>query len=114
MSRKLDAAIAEALGYALKIYQEIECIHWREDDGTPQLAGLPHYSTDGDAMLDLDEEMRARGCSLYVLRDIKGYVVMYWSREKDGYLCGRGEADTMPLAVALAAYKALTGKEWVE
>ena len=123
MSRKLDAAIAEALGYQIhphiglcKFEKDIEDYRGLvADRWMPYKDGsIPHYSTDGNAMLELDKEMRARGWMLVVVRNM----------EKEGasarYYQG-GQVVTFPLptkhkeietAVALTAYKALTGKEW--
>ena len=121
MSRKLDAAIAEALGYE-KVFVDTR---FMPSDTFPHIgvwkyftgdgwAEVPRYSTDGNAMLELDKEMRARGWMLVVVRNM----------EKEGasarYYQG-GQVVTFPLptkhkeietAVALTAYKALTGKEW--
>lgn len=101
MSRKLDAALAEALG---------EDIPW------PEM--VPRYSTDGNAMLELDREMRARGWLLGTWSETGVYALFKCSEDVDddevlGWTA-QGHADTMPEAVALAAYHALTGKEWTE
>ena len=112
MSRKLDAAIAEELGVS-HLYPVGKDLY---------------YSTDGNDMLKLDAEMRARGYQLHLRRDIhegtisEGDPRVFNARY---YQPGNnlknfppwyyvGFAETMPLAVALAAYYALTGKEWVE
>ena len=124
MSRQLDAAIAEALGY------EVEEMRVTEDVPMPGLAfkivtsnklkmkivsgeywawqDLKHYSTDGNAMLELDREMRERGYKIDVAL-WKEWKVIYWH---DNERISTAIADTEPLARALAAYKALTGKDW--
>ena len=105
MSRKLDEAIAENLG--------IDINH----------AGVitPYYSTDGNAMLELDREMRQKRYWLDKVSRIEidefiQYQVVYWKYQDDpnvqAFNCA--EADTMPEAIALASYRALTGKEFKE
>ena len=102
MSRKLDAAIAEALGR-----DNYAKIRW---DGNEVY--LPHYSTDGNAMLELDREMRERGWRLSVVFNYEGYYVYYDNPEKGMKVSDKHELLTK--AVALAAYKSLKGKEWTE
>ena len=105
MSRKLDAAIAEALGMN---------VLW--SCGQPRAKGdvVPYYSIDGNAMLELDREMQERKYELALWHVDERYYAVY-------DLCGEGIEDVydsidreMPKTVALAAYKALTGKEWTE
>lgn len=83
MNRRLDAAIAEALGYEVTLRP---LGYWAMRKKRPWKP-LPHYSSDSNDMLMLGREMRELGAK---------------------------KADTMPKAVALAAYRALTGKEWKE
>jgi len=127
MSRQLDKAIAEALG-------------WERHEGLWQgpkkelEISWPDYSTDGNAMLELDREMQKRGYYLtimnpHILNVLTGRVVefaaIYQTLEQlsqyeykecqavvnfKGTETGKNE----PLARALAAYKALTGRGWVE
>ena len=104
MSRKLDAAIAEALGKHV-----IESKYWphyiiNREDG---LYHVPYYSSDGNAMLELDREMRERGFVLFMNRGPDGAVNAYYNKPINTSI-NKNE----PLARALAAYKALTGKEW--
>ena len=121
MSRNLDAAIGKALGLTVE-YCELEgtdmvtyCVM---ENGVPVLP-VDLYSKQGHAMLNLDAEMRARGWAIeriqfdgevntwsceYMLTKSKHDMLNYVSVEAD--------ADTEPLARALAAYEALTGKEW--
>jgi len=128
--RKLDAAIAEALGREITWQRKVKTGGRRikptyvyyacsADDICAQLfyAGteveVPKFHKDGNAMLELDREMQARGFMLMVEVYNEGYSASYW-------ICHAKEwtddhvSDNMPKAVALAAYKALTGKEWVE
>ena len=109
MNRKLDVAIAEALGKHV-----IESEYWphyiiRREDG---LYHVPYYSSDGNAMLELDREMRERGWRIYDMEyggfAGNGYAVQY----TDGKTPVFAVAEAMPKVIALAAYKALTGKEW--
>ena len=115
--RELDGAIAEALGY-------IPCEKWNVMQSTMFMGDIYNkncdhekcyptkqpvaYSTDGNAMLELDREMRERG---YVLslrhHNLTQYVVIY-----TGEPAGWGISTLVPTALALAAYKALTGKDW--
>lgn len=127
MSRKLDAAIAEALGYKIKSAPRRSRY---SDDLVMFVRGkwrrLPEYSKRGNYMLELDREMRDRGFTVSVYRDKN---LKYWGGEHkavyydndtnveldlDTDLYNVAYADTEPLARALAAYKALTGKEWSE
>ena len=102
MSRQLDKAIAEALG-------------WERHEGLWQgpkkelEISWPDYSTDGNAMLELDGEMRERGWDLALRNDVN-YLAVYY-KDHPGQ---KAIAHTEPLARALAAYKALTGREWSE
>ena len=116
MSRELDAAIAEALGTKFVV----AC---RENG--EELLGCHLYSTDGNAMLELDREMVRQG---FIQRHIfmtntNDYEVTYYGADKNALKVEEyydedrafiGRTSTMPEAVALAAYKALTGKEWQE
>ena len=126
MNRKLDAAIAEVLGH--KTEQDINgflgiLTITREEgilteyDWKP----CPRYSTDGNAMLELDREMRKRGwqidvlyCSNNVCPGITSFSCSYSRKNKYGKreFVHSGRVDNEPFARALAAYKALTGKEW--
>lgn len=101
MSRKLDAAISDAL------------------DKRIPFPHAKHYCTNGDSMLELDQEMYNRGWNLEVQRNFrrKGKVeAYYYIYNLDNLIkCWVGEeAENEKLARAKAAYKALTGKEWQE
>ena len=114
MSRQLDAAIAKSLGYEVRKTGD----EWRYR--LPQFGNVDdvaiwhvvsYYSTDGNAMLELDSEMRERG-HLIEMEYLKGkYIARYYYLHQ---ISGVGKAETEPLARALAAYKALTGREWSE
>ena len=121
MSRKLDAAIAEALGYEVrKGAMDIEPKIIYVINGERYINIVLPYSTDGNAMLELDGEMRARGWIVseitYMPYDENKWLAEFAALDHAGYYSiFRGDtANTMPEAVALAAYKALTGKEWIE
>lgn len=111
MRRKLDAAIAEALGNRV-VYSENDCdwLAWDGDSDSDWI--VPRYSTDGNAMLDLDREVRERGFELDLQIIGKYCVAGYYVLENEigGIIMQHAEAE--PLARALAAYKALTSKEW--
>ena len=116
MSRKLDAAIAEGLGdkveYGVLSWPDSEDYdYWMEN----AKKRLPHYSSDGNAMLELIGEMDSRGFRAAMDLLPSGCTRKY----KVGLYGDKGfwadaYADSLPLAVAFAAYKALTGKEWSE
>lgn len=125
MDRKLDAAIADALGY--------EVVNgWAEkvENGLLDRREIPKYSTDGNAMLELIEESAKKGIILdgaYYDKETGEYIVNVfhfakammialnpwkfkgYDDETWPYVCAN---ETMPMAVALATYHALTGKEW--
>ena len=113
--RKLDAAIAEALGNRVRLgYLGYESYM---KDAAGNIIPFPHYSTDGNAMLELIGEMTER--QGFIL-DLDLYLYpseicsLFWRLPKQRQITYYSKADTLPLAVALAAYKALTGKEWSE
>lgn len=103
MSRKLDVAIARGLGYTVIERTKFTMF-------TPKSKRrLPEFSTRGNYMLELCSEMQLRGYNLTVdnLRQGK------WKATYFKPNCGVhvAVADTMPMAVALAAHKALTWKK---
>ena len=121
MSRKLDAAIAEALGWTDIGYKNYS-LGMSKSWGKPpkpkeerfgderDYKDIPHYSTDGNAMLELDREMREWGWFLLLRRVDVAWQVTYFKHEGGHTRFG----DSMPETVALAAYEALKGKEWTE
>ena len=126
MSRKLDAAIAEALGRKVEFKNLGEHgVDLFYTDKTSPFAVVPHYSTDGNAMLELDKEMRAKGVRLAVWQEEDGFSAIYYNPDYKGVdevivfavhsvVEWGAWGNTMPKAVALEAYEALTGKEWSE
>ena len=112
MSRKLDAALAEALGYEV-LWVDGEPRRKHKQVSTWPSLTVPRYSTNGNAMLELDREMRARGWWISLAKGYGGIFAVYW-RDAKGTLRTGGCSDSIPHTVALAAYHALTGKEWVE
>ena len=127
MSRKLDIAIAEALGkcvewkltcYSLRMlkYTDADGPFINPDPGGAHQCVCPHYSTDGNAMLELSREMRARGWLLRLYAYMGYFSANFFGVTEDmRYIRNNAKADALPEAVALAAYKALTGgKEWSE
>ena len=114
VSRKLDVAVAGALGYKVEVERSHKPCYERYYEVTNQSKRLlPLYSTDGNAMLELIGEMKKRGWQVIDMYCNKGHWKCHFT-EIRGFKCGYATADTLPLAVALAAYKALTGKEWEE
>ena len=114
MSRELDKAIAEALGW--ERYEGL----WRDPKKELEIS-WPDYSSNGNAMLELDREMRERGWLLGLYCDggldyAANYNNSKRNKETGWWLAAVIEdtqiADTIPEVVALAAYKALTGKDW--
>ena len=81
---------------------------WRDPKGE-LFQFCPNYSEDGNDMLELGREMQDRGWWLEV-RWRRACVAIYTNH--DGVVA-RAVADTIPKAVALSAYKALTGRDWV-
>ena len=134
MSRQLDAAIAGALGYKVKIekysFGEYHVATNKTWDGYCPSCGydglwsereVPDYSTDGNAMLELDREMRARGYKHHI-HSVSGYrgdekveelEVVFYKNHNEQVTAWRSEKE-MPMIFAKQAYKALTGKEWCE
>ena len=118
MSRKLDAAIAKALG------KQVDVMRYTSTKGEMvEVYGiwndiLPAYSTDGNAMLELDSAMRKKCCKRFMFADSDLFTITYIGAYTSIGSCfvrsSKATAETMPKAVALAAYKALTGKEWEE
>lgn len=90
MDRKLDAAIADALGY--------EVVNgWAEkvENGLLDRREIPKYSTDGNAMLELIGELKKIGFQIC-------------------FADAGGLHTDLPRAVAKAVYHLLTGKEYQE
>ena len=119
LMRKLDAKIAEALGWQgipdTLVYDSCGEKYNGIPPGLTGYRAVPRYSTDGNAMLELDKEMRERGygAELSFYGDSE-YVCNFAHQEMDKPRCNYwATADTMPKAVALAAHKALTGRDWV-
>lgn len=128
MDRELDKAIAEALGYELLApiggvlgvkmgKEEHPCGgHYTVTDY------LPEYSTNAFAMLDLETEMRKRGYQLHVSRVFPTcdeapdrYAACYYkpgNNEENFSTDGCMSINSLPKAMALAAYHALTGNKW--
>lgn len=129
MSRKLNMTLATELGYEVQVkHRGYDVVYltpgkvWSEEcptcsyDGLWVPEGVPWFHSDANAMLWLDREMRERGWDLTVWREGDIWYAVYERTDKDwksadDYVSIGIKAVTMPLAVALAAYKALTGKE---
>lgn len=106
MDRKLDGAIAKALGAKVE-----------ERNGEYWYCGrvpyrVEHFSADGEAMLMLIEEMRKRGWNWEINMRLNhdAFAECY----KTDYDYTFAAATEPPKAIALAAIYALTGEEWVE
>lgn len=122
MNRKLDAAIAGALEYEVKDWADrsINPNFWMHD-GDLRWYKVPNYSSNGNAMLELDREMTERGYGLFLDRY---FIRPPWDRNEVIYGAAyypaksiktdktKQYAKTEPLARARAAHYALTGKEW--
>ena len=127
VSRKLDAAIAEALGYEVRLmgensfYYNTNKDYWTHS-GDRIWHKVSAYSTDGNAMLELIKEAAEKGVVMdgiyYCNGETKEYVVSVFNtveatrNEIDGMWPYMDVGKKMPIAVALAIYHALTGKEW--
>ena len=139
MSRKLDAAIAEALGYKLiEPGAEMFGILMPEDDCFARVVEvvankwgigatvktrykrIPEYSTDGNAMLVLIAEARRLLWYLSINSQgthFKAIIGKCEVNEHDMVITHTAISpivESLPYAVALAAYKALTGEGWTE
>ena len=106
MSRKLDAAIAEVLGYEVcKGNRTGLGNYWIEGDKI-----IPRYSTDGNAIVDLDDELSRRGWGLAFCRsDSDEYIATYYRKNSDYCVTAKGMDEIHTRA--LAGYKALVWKE---
>ena len=111
--RQLDAAIAEALGYKVEYglleYPEGEdCDYWVDELNVR----LPHYSTDGNAMIELVSQLRKK----FLFSQRKQFVryIQEYASQDLGYLIHTAELIWFitPDIVSKATYKALTGKDW--
>ena len=105
--RELDIAIAEALGWDVTCLGD-DCIEWQ--NGKSICRDLPHYSTDGNAMLELVEILRGKLLftkSRLFIKTLHQYTHREYTTTHMHFLWF-----ITPGIVALAAYKALTGKEW--
>src|SRR5690554_5538907 len=114
MSRKLDAAIAGALGYEVE-WKKLPMLHPSDANVGPGQGLLtevpvikdkwifvPCYSEDGNAMLKLDREMRERGWRVLISYsgwEMREYEAQYFAVDRE---IEKATADTMPKAVALA------------
>jgi hypothetical protein len=133
MSRKLDAALAVALGREIEWKRKVKTGGRRikptytyypcnSTDKFAQLfyagtnAEVPRFSRDGNDMLKLDAEMDERKWRLRLSREGGVVVAEYWKKVSSDYDIVEYKAIQLNIviAVALAAYYALTGKEWQE
>ena len=128
--RKLDVAIAEGLGKKVVWRKKKESylggsgyVEAQPDEERARqyishgivLGDVPLYSSDGNAMLELIKEMIGRYWFPIMHPKQGAALVSFYSVVVDPPRRGTEAAgETLPLAVALAAYKALTGKEWRE
>ena len=112
MSRKLDAAIAEELGYEVDTCQG-EWLMWVGQNFENSVL-VSEYSTDGNSMLELIEEMLTRGwyAEIRYSHTTGFYSARFYKRGGERTIFY--VADTIPLAVAYAVYVALTGEGWTE
>ena len=110
MSRNLDAKLARGFGtkFAVAYRSEGEAV-----------MGCPLYSSDGNHMLELIAEMVTRGFDVHTsigLVDVHAQAVrlIRVGREIKDLTIGTGQANTLPLAVALAAHKAIYGEDFTD
>ena len=123
MSRELDAAIAEARGYEVEIMDMID----GSEDYVMTGQGLflqkvPHYSTDGNAMLELYQISLNSGWCVQIsaIEDTISVSMFAYSGElPEGNdekflvaLIGEAKGTKLPDTFARAFYQGKTGKEW--
>ena len=124
MSRKLDVAVAEVLGYKV-VWVDEYLSEFMESTkhkvpvinyvGNNEYDYIPHYSTDGNDMLELVRELQERGFSVELYAnnnntDGMAFCSLYDSSTEEWSGLFRDVA--MPKVLAKAFYKAKTGKEW--
>ena len=105
--RKLDAKLAARLGN--DVAHNGWCYILKTEDGVKD---LPEYSTDGNDMLELIDEMLERGWKIMTIYSYGEYTV-YFENSQAGIKV-TAEHKKLVTAVALTAYKALYGKEWTD
>lgn len=106
--RELDALVAEKV-----IGWQIHQPNWgcppavRRPGGAISLylpEAVPHYSTSIAAVWEVMEALRQRGVHLRVSSAYRGYEVQRWERDQ---WCSTEYGETAPLAICLAALKAV-------
>ena len=94
------------------VFRIHECILQLNEDGDQILNNIPHYSTDGNDMLELINEMLERGWKIMTIYSYGEYTV--WFENSQAGIKVSAEHKKLVTAVALAAYKALYGEEWTD
>lgn len=119
MDRKLDMAIAEALGYEVLFpdseFPGVKRGRLRHPYGGyyDDLEYLSKYFTNPSSMVELITEMQKRGWEVEITsRTAGGYLARFYMLDTTSNVNIWCHAEKIPNAVALAAYKALTGKVW--
>lgn len=111
---RLDYSLATALGYDIKEYIQLpggQGYMIAVDEEGDRLA-VPLFSRDSIAAMDLDKEMAMRGFKLRIHRQKPSYVACFVKEAALRTRSGIALAETLPLAMALAAYDALTGMKY--
>ena len=124
--RKLDAAIAEARGWKYIEYSRSPLrpphfkIWFGLQPGKSLREGkdeIPHYSTDGNAMLELLKIAIAEGWLITLAAEDSYYdyyaEIEKWNEELDDLeIIAQNWAAELPEAFARAFYQAKTGRKW--
>jgi len=114
MNRQLDIAIAEGLGYDIHYNYGDHIGEHRYRKGHRSYM-IPYYCADGAAMVELMSAMWLQGYKFYFVSGVLNtalFVKHDCVSEVDD-ITKMGSFSLSPTyAVALAAYKALTGEEW--
>ena len=116
MSRKLDVAIAEALGYEAHDFYDMEkgWIKSMYKDSPAWRKEVPSYSTAGIYMLELIKEMQDKGYLFTIFIHPDGWKDVSITRHEGMSDINKGGASgylELPELVSKACYQALTGKE---
>ena len=110
--RDLDAKLATGLGLEVIEIAPGYVFIKPNDNESLFRKPLPCYSEDGNDMLELIDEMLGRGWKIMTIYSYGEYTV-YFENSQAGIKV-TAKHTKLVTAVALAAYKSLTGKGWTD